>query len=125
MMQDFKTLFCQHFNCPSAEYQNRVFHKCLRGHARILAPLLGLLFPGYFDLDFTLINHLGSATGRRGVELELAAFREANLLHHSIGRSFLGLRISSAKAAKLANSLLDVRETASAHGVIRSVMNWH
>ena len=45
--QKFQLLMCQRFNCPTSEYNERVFRKCLHWHARWLALVLRRLQPDF------------------------------------------------------------------------------
>jgi len=45
---------------------------CLYGGARLLAPLIRKIRPGYFERDFRLIRYLGEAPGHRDAMNELA-----------------------------------------------------
>ena len=107
--RDLMSLFCQRFNCPPSEFEEQAFRKCLYWHARILAPLIRRLSPGFFTEDFTLIGYFGKAPGRRDAQNELAAFMEANRSHRSFARKHLLLRISARKAGELAGQLFETR----------------
>jgi hypothetical protein len=119
--RDLAALFCQRYNCPPSEFEGRAFRKCLPFHAWLLAPLIRKMAPAYFDRDFILIKYLGTATGRREAWLELEAFREANKSRWNFLRNVLSLRISGAKAARLANSLFESRQRNSLPELGRSV----
>jgi hypothetical protein len=119
--RDVAALFCRRHNCPPSEFETRAFRKCLPLHAWVLAPLIRKLAPNYFDRDFILIKYLGAATGRREARLELEAFREANNSRWNFLRNVLCVRISGAKAVRLANSLLESRKRDSSPDFNRSV----
>jgi hypothetical protein len=121
MRRDVAALFCQRHNCPPSEFETRAFRKCLFWHAWMLAPLIRKLAPNYFDRDFLLIKYLGTATGRREARRELEAFREANNSRWNFLRNILCVRISGAKAARLASSLLEARKRDSSPDFNRSI----
>ena len=105
--QEFKALFCELQHCPPAEYEERAFHICLYWRARILAPLIRKLWPGYFDRDFALIRFLANTPGRRDAMNELAAFQEANNSRGSFARKTLRIRISARKTSQLIGQVFE------------------
>ena len=95
------SLFCERYHCPPAEFEERAFRICLYWPARLLAPFLRKIRPGYFDRDFALIRYLAKTPGRRDAINELAAFMEANDARGGFARKFLRIRISARKASEL------------------------
>ena len=95
------SLFCERYHCAPAEFEERAFRTCLYWRARLLAPLLRKIQPGYFDRDFALIRYLAKTPGRRDAINELAAFMEANEARGGFARKFLRIRISARKASEL------------------------
>ena len=122
--RDLAALYCRRYNCPPSEFEGRAFRKCLPFHAWVLAPLIRKVAPAYFDRDFILIKYLGTATGRREARLELEAFREANKSRWSFLRNVLSVRVSGARAARLANSLFESRQRDSLPELGGSVADW-
>jgi hypothetical protein len=61
--QNFQVLVCQRFHCPTSEYEERVFRKCLYWHARLLAPVVRRLKSDFFTEDFKFIRYLGGIFG--------------------------------------------------------------
>ncbi len=104
--RELKTLFCERFNCPPAEYEERAFKKCLYAHAKWFAPLIRKLRPGFFAEDFRLIQRLGTTADPRAGNTEIHAFRDANDCRPSFFRTGLRIRVSGRKAAALARELL-------------------
>ena len=103
--QEFQLLVCQWFNCPTSQYEERVFEECLYWHARLLAPVVRRLRPDFFAEDFKFIGYLGTSTGLREVSVDVANFRDANAGEQSFWRSTLRLRVSGRKASRLAQQL--------------------
>ncbi len=99
--QEFRALFCQAFNCPPSEYEERAFRKCLYWHARLVAPLLRPLSPHFFEEDFKFIRYLGASTGLRDANVDLLNFRDLNLGRPTFWRTSLKLRVSGRKASSL------------------------
>ena len=96
---------CQRFNCPSSEYEERVFRECLYWHAKILAPILRLVKRDYFAEDFKFIQYLGSCTGFREATGDLLNFHDVNVGHPSLLRTTLKIRVSGRRASNLAQEL--------------------
>lgn len=103
------SLFCEEHHCPPAEFEERAFRACLYWRARILAPLIRLIWPGYFDTDFELIRYLAETPGRRDAMNELAAYMEVNDTRGSFARRVLRIRISSRTTSRLIERLFDRR----------------
>lgn len=103
--QKFQLLVCQRFNCPTSEYEEGVFRKCLYWHARLLAPVVRRLKPDFFTVDFEFIRYLGESTGLREAGADLLNFRDANLGKSSFWRTGLKIRVSGRKASRLAQQL--------------------
>jgi hypothetical protein len=102
-------LFCEELGCPTAEFEERAFRACLYWRARLLAPLIRLIWPAYFDTDFALIRYLAETPGRRDAMNELAAYIEVNDARGGFARKILRIRISSRKTSLLIERLFDRR----------------
>lgn len=102
----FQSLFCQRFHCDLAEFEERAFRQCLYWHARLLAPLLQRLRPGFFDKDFKFIRYLGAATDWEEAKVDINNFCLVNIGESSLSRQDLRLRVSGRKASRLARELL-------------------
>jgi hypothetical protein len=101
--------FCERYQCPPEEFEERAFRACLYWRARILAPVIRKIWPRYFEPDFDLIRYLGKTPGRRNAINELAAFMEANNTRGSFARKTLRFRISARKASELIGRLFERR----------------
>ena len=99
---EFKTLFCEAFNCSPAEYEERAFRMCLPWYARWLAPLVRKAHADFFAQDFKFLRYLGTATNGREAYSETMSFQKANRAHRSLLRTGLGIRVSGRRAAALA-----------------------
>ncbi len=110
---EFQLLACQRFNCPTSEYEERVFKKCLYWHARLLVPVVRRLKPDFFAEDVKFIRYLGASTGLREVDADLMSFRDANLGRPSFWRTTLKIRVSGRKASRLAQQLLAAEREAN------------
>jgi hypothetical protein len=113
---EFKSLFCQRFGCPSAEFEEQAFRKCLPWHARLAAPVLRRLKPDFFAEDFRFIRYLGAATGWRELNSEILGFQDANRVSRNFLRTSFRIRVSGRKAAALAERLFSAARAQSRHG---------
>jgi hypothetical protein len=104
-VRDLRLRFCERFNCPPFEFEKRAFRKCLYFHARMIAPLLRWIDPGWFERDLQFIRLLGNANNWQQVMAELDALRYREHLQPSYARVTLRLRVSTRKANKLAFAL--------------------
>jgi hypothetical protein len=104
-VQDVRTLFCERAHCAPSEYEERAFRECLYWHARIMAPVLRWLMPGFFLHDLNFVRYLGAATSLREINAELLSFREGNVSRPSFGRTTRKFRVSGRRAARLARRL--------------------
>jgi hypothetical protein len=102
---EFRTLFCERFQCAPAEYEELAFRKCLPWYARLLAPMLRRLRPDFFAEDFKFIRYLGAATGGREINSEVLSFQDANRSRSTLFRTGLHLRVSGRTAANLAQEM--------------------
>jgi hypothetical protein len=100
-----QVLFCQRFHCDRAEFEERALRKCLYWHARLLAPLLRWLRPGYFDKDMKFIRYLGAATDWEEAKVDINNFYLVNIGKPTLGRQDFRLRVSGRKASRLAREL--------------------
>jgi hypothetical protein len=100
-----QSLFCQRFNCPLSEYEERAFKKCLYWRARLLAPLVRRLDPEFFAADRRFIRYLGAATDLREANVDALNFQSSNRAHPSLWRTGLKIRVSGRKATMLAQQL--------------------
>ena len=103
--REFRVLFCERFDCPPAEFENRAFRELLYWHAKPLAPLIHKLNPEFFEEDFKFIQYLGDASCRREAKANAADFKDANHARRNFLRTGLRIRVSGMKATKLAHRL--------------------
>lgn len=101
----FKTLFCERFNCPEAEYETVALRRCLRWQAKLLFAVVSRLHPEHFEVDRKFIRNLGQTTGVREVHREVLDFADAVRARKSFLRTGLNIRASGGKAMALAQDL--------------------
>lgn len=100
-------LFCKRLGCSPNDYEKRAFQLLLYGHAKIIAPALRRLRPGFFAEDFRFIRAFGTATDLREANASAADFQDCNAARRSFWRSRLKIRVSGLKATNLAHELLE------------------
>src|SRR5208283_3754478 len=103
--RELRALFCERFGCPPSEFEKRALRKCLYLHARISAPLLRRLDPGWFERDLSFIQYFGNAKDRQEVTDAVAALHYREHLQPRFVRNTLRLRLSVRKADRLAVDL--------------------
>jgi len=103
---NIQSLFCARLACPPEEYEERMFHRCLTWQARLAAPWLRRLKPGFFETDLRLIRDLGLAASPQDIKASVGYFRKRNQAAAGSLRISLKLRVSGRKATLLARQLL-------------------
>ena len=111
--RELRTLFCEKFDCPPDQYEERAFRRCLYWHAWLLAPVLRRLSPGLFAEDIEFIEELGQTHDGRAARSEILTFQEENRAKGGIWRNGLRLRVSGRKAANLAQRLFSMERRKS------------
>ena len=105
--RDLRSLFCEHYACPPAEFDKRALQKCLYLHARIVAPLLRRIKADYFERDLRFAHYFGNAKDRQEAVAEIADLRYQDYIQPRFGRNVLRLRVSGRKANELAFKLFE------------------
>jgi hypothetical protein len=103
--REIKSLFCERFDCPPAEYEDRAFRQCLYWHARLLTPVVRKLSPRFFAEDMKFIQELGLTSDWRAARSEVLSFQAENQSNSGFWRNSLRIRVSGRKAAELAQRL--------------------
>jgi hypothetical protein len=110
----FRSLFCEKFNCPPSEFERRAFKKCLYWHARWLGPVIRLFEPEFFRTDLQFIRSLGDSTGLREALEDRGSFHHSNTSNRSFLRTICKIRVSGPKTTRLAETLFsEPRKTVS------------
>ncbi|HTA30314.1 MAG TPA: hypothetical protein VK731_07500 [Candidatus Cybelea sp.] len=98
----FKTLYCEKFKCAPDDYEERVFRRSLFWHARLLAPLLRTITPGFFVEDFKFIRYLGEALDARQAKVDVMDFKDTDRKNWRLLHTGLKIRVSHRKVRRLA-----------------------
>jgi hypothetical protein len=98
-------LHCAWCGCPAPAFERRVFWTCLPWHARLLVPVVGLVWRDYFSVDRELIRACGSVRSMGQLNEELA---EYVVDHRNRGwwRRRARVRVSTQRLRRLARSHL-------------------
>lgn len=108
----FKSLFCEKFRFPPAEYDERAFQKCLYWHARFLAPVIRKISRDFFLEDFKFIRYLGDSVGVRDAMVDIRNYSDVNRRNGEFIRTGLKIRVSGQKASRLVHYLFQEAQKA-------------
>jgi len=103
---DFRAAFCEKCQCSMADFDKRVFWKCLYRHALPLAAFLFWTNREFFQPDLELIRSLASTTTFSEVKTEANFIRHDQRMQGGFLRGTLRIRISGRRLAELACSTL-------------------
>lgn len=97
--------FCQHHKCAPADFERKVFWRCLYRHAVPLASVLRALDPAFFEEDATMIRQVGFATDLREVDASLKDYHYVNHARRHWLRTGLRIRVSGRRVRHLAEQV--------------------
>lgn len=103
--KSLKQAFCEAYHCPAERYVTRALRQCLPVRVRLMAPLLRVLRPDFFNLDRELVERAGEARSWADLNVAIAAFASYNQLRRSFLRRRLGVRASGRRLTRLARRL--------------------
>ena len=100
----FCELFCAHYGCKPAEFNEAILRSCFSPGRYYPARLLALVHQGHFKDDFVLIESVKPLTSAEAVAAEVISFRD---MHPQSGvlRGLLNLRLSSKRIVSEAERL--------------------
>jgi hypothetical protein len=101
----FQEAFCKRFGCRPEQFARRAFRRCLYWHARLVAPVIGLLRPSFFTPDLDFIARVGQTGSWMEFTGELNDFNYTNRHGRGGMRSSLRLRVSGRRTRRLAADL--------------------
>lgn len=113
-----KELLCAWCGWPEPAFEHRVFWTCLPWHARLLAPVMGLVWRDFFLVDHELIGSSGAVRSMGQLNEELADYV---IDHRNRGwwRRRARVRVSTQLLRRLARSHLAPRITESPSAAAR------
>jgi hypothetical protein len=100
-----KELHCAWCGWPEPAFERRVFWTCLPWHARLLAPVVGLVWRDFFLVDHELIRSCGSARSMGQLNEELADY-VVDRRNRGWWRRRARVRVSTQRLRRLARSHL-------------------
>ena len=113
--RELRSLFCEQFNCAPADFERRMFWKCLYLHAKVVAPVFSLLLPGLFERDHHFIRNFGNAKDWKDIKSELIALHYEDRFQPRFLRKALRLRICRRKAQQMAARLFRAGNSLQRH----------
>jgi hypothetical protein len=104
---DFKTLYCAHFALPEELYAKKVFFDSVFPISAPLTRLAYCIRPSWFQVDFIILEKLGSFTNFNEFreEAELTGFRYRKAKDFHFFRRGLKMRLSSRRLLRLGANL--------------------
>ena len=103
--RNFRSVFCEKFQCSPQEYEQQMFSRCLHRHTVPLARFLSKLNPDFFREDTGLIQDLATAGSHGEVLTELNRFYGRNVRDRNWLRKKFSLRISGKRVLRLSRKL--------------------
>lgn len=104
--RDFRTAFCEWFNCPPTQFEKKAFWRCLYPHAVPVARLIQLVNPAYFELDLQTLRHIGNASTVAHLLAEVNSFRADYRMRSRFLHDVLRIRISGKRVLRLASKVM-------------------
>lgn len=105
MEVEFRQLFSDKWGVDGAEFERRLFRKCLFRHALPLAGLIEKLDADFFKEDYEMLRDVASARTTEEVICELNRFFGRNARDRSFWRPTFYLRISGKRVLNVYRSL--------------------
>jgi hypothetical protein len=102
MRNTFKATFCEHYGCKPEHFETVVFRLCLHRRARLVAWLLRIFRPDFFNADFTVIRHLGNSSNIVEAMAEIDAYNGNNSTRGNFWHDTLRFRVSGKRLQGLA-----------------------
>ncbi|MCU0792684.1 MAG: hypothetical protein MUE42_07500 [Opitutaceae bacterium] len=107
----FLELYCEQNQIEASEYERHVLRRSLYPHARLLAPILRLLWLQHFAADVDLVRSAASVRRVRDLmpETDAHAYHPANV---GALRQFFRLRASTTRLHRLVRATLHAGDAA-------------
>jgi hypothetical protein len=104
--KSFQEAFCEHYRCPPERYKRVATRKALPWRVRLLRPLIMLVHPSHFRLDFEFLEQVGQARSWPECNAALSAFSSNNRLRGGFYRNSLKLRASGRRVSRLVERVM-------------------
>ncbi len=102
----FAELFCERYHLPSESYAREMLRRTLYPRARLVAPALRILCPGYFDADIDFVRGIGLIRRAQDLGGEVTDFH----LHpgnRGFLRRTLKIRVSCRRMSRLVAEVMN------------------
>jgi hypothetical protein len=109
MEAEFRQLFSEKWGVDPAEFERRLFRKCLFRHALPFARLIEKLDSDFFKEDYEMLRDVASARSTEEVICEANRFFGRNARDRSFWRTTFYLRISGKRVLNVYRSLIRER----------------
>jgi hypothetical protein len=111
-MKSFEELFCEAHGCSAAQFQPKVFWRCLTWRGKLFAIFLGGSTGEHFGPDRTFITGAGRATDMAQIRTEIRDYFE-DPLNRGWLRQVADIRVSTRRVRNLARRYLPESATGS------------
>lgn len=104
--ENFRAAFCRDKGCPIDAFERAVFWRCLYPHAVLVAWIILLVRPQFFQNDFKTIRQLGILRRRDEVRNELDSLSYENRQHGGALRNVFKIRVSGKRLMRLHSRMM-------------------
>lgn len=104
--KSFRESFCEKYGCPPERFVRLATRKCLPWRVRLLRPLILLLHPDHFEMDFEFIERAGNSMSWSEIHGTIGAFDSNNRLRGGFYRNRLKLRASGKRLSRLVRRIV-------------------
>jgi hypothetical protein len=104
--ENFKTAFCDRFDSPPENFEERVFWSAMHPEVKPMAFLIRCLWPKFFAPDLDCIRRLATAESKDEVRAIINSFQYDPSFKRGFFRGFLRVRISGRRLTRLASRVL-------------------
>lgn len=105
---NFKTAFCERFEHPHENFENRVFWNALHPEMKPVALLIRWLRPSFFRSDLDCIRSIAHAESKEEVRAIINSLQYDPTFKRGFFRGVLRVRISGRRLTRLAGRVLTV-----------------
>lgn len=91
----FREAYCAAHRCSPEQFGWAVFRRCLHRHALLVAPILRLGDPTFFQADFEVITAIGRATSQLELQVLIDEFENRRVVERDLLHATLRIRLSN------------------------------
>lgn len=108
--KSFREAFCEQYHCPPQRFVPVAARKALPWRVRLLRPLILMLHPDHFRLDYEFMERVGDARSWSECNAALGAFSSNNKLRGGFYRNTVKLRASGQRVSRLVRRVMGARD---------------